>query len=133
MATARLRVTVNQDYFASCTLTGQNAAQPRWQSHALEWQCDIFCVKSGEGNKRAWVPRSRFLRRLTVLRYDRLLPGAYLYTIARTKYIDAILRRELEDGTCQIVSLSAGFHSRAYWLRGQLCAFQITILVIKEF
>lgn len=64
----------------------------------------------------AWVPRSRLLRRLAILLYDRLLPGAYLYTIARTKYIDAILRQELEDGTRQIVVLGAGFDSRAYRL-----------------
>lgn len=62
----------------------------------------------------ARIPRSQFLRRLAILLYDRLLPGAYLYTIARTKYIDGILRQELEDGTRQIVSLGAGFDSRAY-------------------
>ncbi len=60
------------------------------------------------------VPRSRLLRRLAILLYERLLPGAYLYTIARTKYIDAVLHQELENGIRQIVILGAGFDSRAY-------------------
>ena len=62
----------------------------------------------------AWATRSRLLRRLAIRLYDRKLPGAYLYTIARTRHIDAILRRELEDGTGQVVILGAGCDSRAY-------------------
>jgi methyltransferase (TIGR00027 family) len=54
------------------------------------------------------------LRRLAIRLYQRWLPGAYLYTIARTKHIDAVLRAELEQGTKQVVILGAGYDSRAY-------------------
>jgi len=62
----------------------------------------------------ACIVRSSLLRRLAVLLYQRWLPGAYLYTIARTKYIDTVLRLELEQGTGQIVILGAGYDTRAY-------------------
>ncbi len=60
------------------------------------------------------IVRSSLLRRLAIRLYQRWLPGAYLYTIARTKYIDAVLHSELEQGTGQIVILGAGYDSRAY-------------------
>ena len=60
------------------------------------------------------IVRSSLLRRVAIRLYQRWLPGAYLYTIARTKYIDAVLRLELEQGTGQIVILGAGYDTRAY-------------------
>jgi methyltransferase (TIGR00027 family) len=60
------------------------------------------------------IVRSSLLRRLAIRFYQRWLPGAYLYTIARTKYIDTVLRSELEQGTGQVVILGAGYDSRAY-------------------
>jgi methyltransferase (TIGR00027 family) len=62
----------------------------------------------------AWATRFDLLRRLAIRLYERKLPGAYLYTIARTKHIDAVLRQELEEGTGQVVILGAGYDSRAY-------------------
>ena len=70
----------------------------------------------------AWATRRRLLRRLAVRIYDRKLPGAYLYTIARTKHIDMVLRRELECGASQIVILGAGYDSRAYRFHGDFPA-----------
>ncbi len=61
-----------------------------------------------------YIARSSLLRRLAIHLYQRWLPGAYLYTIARTKYIDAVLRLELEQGTSQVVILGTGYDSRAY-------------------
>ena len=62
----------------------------------------------------ALATRSRLLRKLAVRLYDRKLPGAYLYTIARTKHIDTVLRRELVGGAREVVILGAGYDSRAY-------------------
>jgi methyltransferase (TIGR00027 family) len=62
----------------------------------------------------ARVARSWLLRRLAIRVYQRKLPGAYPYTIARTRYIDQVLGRELESGTDQVVVLGAGYDSRAY-------------------
>src|SRR5512139_1801546 len=62
----------------------------------------------------ACIVRSSLLRRLAIFLYQRWLPGAYLYTIARTKYIDTVLRLELEQGTGQVVILGAGYDTRAY-------------------
>lgn len=62
----------------------------------------------------AAVARVRLLRWLAIRIYQRKLPGAYLYTIARTRHIDAILRRELEDDVDQVVILGAGYDSRPY-------------------
>lgn len=39
--------------------------------------------------------------------------GIYEYVIARTKYVDTVLREEMEKGIDQIVILGAGFDSRA--------------------
>jgi len=62
----------------------------------------------------AALARSRLLRRLAVRLYERWLPGAYLYTIARTKVIDTVLGEELRAGTRQVVILGAGYDSRPY-------------------
>lgn len=62
----------------------------------------------------AWVAHTFLLRRLAVRLYQQWLPGAYLYTIARTMHIDIVLRRELERGIGQVVILGAGYDSRAY-------------------
>ncbi|MGC9970788.1 MAG: SAM-dependent methyltransferase [Bryobacteraceae bacterium] len=44
-------------------------------------------------------------------------PGSYEYFIARTGYIDAVVRRALEEGTPQLVFLGAGYDSRSYRFR----------------
>jgi methyltransferase (TIGR00027 family) len=83
----------------------------------------------------AWATRRRLLRRLAVRVYDRKLPGAYLYTIARTKHIDMVLRRELEGGARQIVILGAGYDSRAYRFHGEFpaaCFFEVDYPATSE-
>ena len=44
-------------------------------------------------------------------------PGIYEYTIARTKYIDAVFRQVLAEGVQQIVIFGAGFDTRALRFR----------------
>jgi O-methyltransferase involved in polyketide biosynthesis len=61
----------------------------------------------------AFLARSRLFRKLLGRVYERRFPGGYLYAIARTKYIDQVLQRELEAGTDQVVILGAGYDSRA--------------------
>ena len=62
----------------------------------------------------ARLARSRLLRRVAIRLYQRKLPGAYPYTIARTRHIDMVLRQELENDSRQVVILGAGYDSRAY-------------------
>jgi methyltransferase (TIGR00027 family) len=64
------------------------------------------------------LARSRLLRWVAIRFYQRRLPGAYPYTIARTRHIDAVLRQELENDTRQVVILGAGYDSRAYRFHG---------------
>ncbi len=61
----------------------------------------------------AWRVRLRFpwlARRLL----ERISPGAYYYTIARTRHIDSLLIEELEHSLAQLLILGAGNDSRAY-------------------
>lgn len=60
------------------------------------------------------IVRVRPLVWLMVRLYERLIPGAYYYHIARTKYIDECLLDALDNGTEQLVILGAGFDTRAY-------------------
>jgi O-methyltransferase involved in polyketide biosynthesis len=49
----------------------------------------------------AFLARSALFRTLLRRLYERRFPGGYLYAIARTRYIDQVLQRELEAGTDQ--------------------------------
>jgi methyltransferase (TIGR00027 family) len=67
---------------------------------------------------RLAVGAARFapLRR-PLLRYaDRRAPGARTSAIARTAFIDELVRREVAAGTAQLVLLGAGFDCRAHRL-----------------
>ena len=46
--------------------------------------------------------------------YNRILPGFFGYTVARTRHIDEILIKCIKNGLEQLVILGAGFDSRAY-------------------
>jgi methyltransferase (TIGR00027 family) len=45
---------------------------------------------------------------------DRRAPGARTSAIARTRFIDDVVRRHVADGVAQVVVLGAGFDSRAH-------------------
>ncbi len=49
---------------------------------------------------------------------ERRMPGSLGAILCRTRYIDDILRRSLEQGLDQVVILGAGFDSRAYRIAG---------------
>jgi methyltransferase (TIGR00027 family) len=66
-----------------------------------------------------WAPRvSRFL-------FDRLVPGAFGYFNARTRYFDDVLLREAAQGLDQLVVLGAGFDSRSLRFASQLGAARV--------
>jgi len=66
-----------------------------------------------------WAPRlSRFL-------FDRLVPGAFGYFNARTRYFDDVLLQEAAKGLDQLVVLGAGFDSRSVRYRAQLGAARV--------
>jgi methyltransferase (TIGR00027 family) len=58
------------------------------------------------------------LRDVMLTVYERVLPGAYFYMMARTKYLDEFVMREVQRGAEQVVILGAGLDSRAYRLPG---------------
>ena len=60
------------------------------------------------------IVKMPLLRRLAPWAAERLLPGSYWFELARVKHMDGVLRKELADGTRQVVILGAGFDSRAY-------------------
>lgn len=59
----------------------------------------------------ATVPGIRFLARLN---YERVIPGIYLYHIARTRHIDDLFVSAIKSGVKQFVILGAGMDTRAY-------------------
>lgn len=66
-----------------------------------------------------WAPRlSRFL-------IDRLVPGAFGYFNARTRYFDDVLLQEAARGLDQLVVLGAGFDSRSLRFASQLRAARV--------
>jgi methyltransferase (TIGR00027 family) len=57
---------------------------------------------------------ARPLRGLVVAAHRRSAPGGYGWVVARTRFIDERLNRELAEGVRQIVLLGAGYDTRAY-------------------
>jgi methyltransferase (TIGR00027 family) len=48
---------------------------------------------------------------------ERRTPGSYYFEIARTRYMDEVVRAEIATGVGQFVLLGAGYDSRAYRMR----------------
>lgn len=66
-----------------------------------------------------WAPRlSRFM-------FDAMVPGAYGYFNARTRYFDDVLLQEAAGGLDQLVVLGAGFDSRSLRFAAQLGAARV--------
>jgi methyltransferase (TIGR00027 family) len=62
------------------------------------------------------------LRRLSPRLLERILPGSLWFELARTRYMDEVLLREVAEGATQVVFLGAGLDSRSYRLRDELAA-----------
>jgi len=60
---------------------------------------------------------------------DRRMPGTLGGILCRTRYIDDVLKRSLEEGIEQLVILGAGFDSRAYRIAGmnQVQVFEVDL------
>jgi methyltransferase (TIGR00027 family) len=58
------------------------------------------------------------LRSAVLCLRERLMPGSLGAILCRTRYIDDVLKRSLEEGIEQLVILGAGFDSRAYRIAG---------------
>jgi methyltransferase (TIGR00027 family) len=60
---------------------------------------------------------------------ERRMPGTLGAILCRTRYIDDILKRSLEEGVEQLVILGAGFDSRAYRIAGmdQVQVFEVDL------
>lgn len=60
---------------------------------------------------------------------ERRMPGTLGAILCRTRYIDDVLRRSLDDGIDQLVILGAGFDTRAYRIAGmdQVRVFEVDL------
>lgn len=60
---------------------------------------------------------------------ERRMPGTLGAILCRTRYIDDVLRRSLEQGIAQLVILGAGFDTRAYRIAGldQVQVFEVDL------
>ncbi len=60
---------------------------------------------------------------------ERRMPGTLGAILCRTRYIDDVLKRSLEEGIEQVVILGAGFDSRAYRIPGmdQVQVFEVDL------
>jgi methyltransferase (TIGR00027 family) len=60
---------------------------------------------------------------------ERRMPGTLGAILCRTRYIDDVLRRSLEEGIEQLVILGAGFDTRAYRIAGmdQVQVFEVDL------
>jgi len=58
------------------------------------------------------------LRNVVLSLRERRMPGTLGAILCRTRYIDDVLKRSLQDGIEQLVILGAGFDSRAYRIPG---------------
>lgn len=69
------------------------------------------------------------LRGVVLSLRERRMPGSLGAILCRTRYIDDLLKRSLEEGLDQVVILGAGFDSRAYRIPGmdQVQVFEIDL------
>jgi methyltransferase (TIGR00027 family) len=69
------------------------------------------------------------LRNLVLSLRERRMPGTLGAILCRTRYIDDVLRRSLEEGIDQLVILGAGLDSRAYRIAGmdQVRVFEVDL------
>jgi methyltransferase (TIGR00027 family) len=72
------------------------------------------------GLKMSALAKVPLVRRLGPRITERILPGALWFELARTRYMDDVLLREVADGATQVVLLGAGLDSRFYRLRDEL-------------
>ena len=62
--------------------------------------------------------RLQAIRRRILRTIDRKWPGARTSAVARTRFVDDLLRDALSDGARQVLILGAGFDTRAYRMPG---------------
>jgi len=63
--------------------------------------------------------RISFLRKLIFSKREKQMPGVIGNLLYRTRYIDDILKKNIEQGVKQILILGAGFDTRAYRIKGK--------------
>jgi methyltransferase (TIGR00027 family) len=60
-----------------------------------------------------WASKFKFFRNYIHARIKKRIPGAFSSGLARTKYIDDLLEKTIENGVKQVMILGAGFDTRA--------------------
>ena len=72
------------------------------------------------GLKLTAIVKVPLLRRLSPRILESVLPGAFWFELARTRFMDEVLLSEIRGGASQVVLLGAGLDSRFYRLRAEL-------------
>jgi methyltransferase (TIGR00027 family) len=74
------------------------------------------------------------MRRLTVQQTDAVMKGLYGSQICRTRFIDDVVKAELEQGIDQIVILGAGLDTRPYRLPGleRVKVFEVDLPSVQD-
>jgi methyltransferase (TIGR00027 family) len=64
-----------------------------------------------------WLSRIGFFRRRFIKRFESEDTGIANWIVGRTRYIDDLVKAEIQEGTKQLVMLGAGYDTRAYRLQ----------------
>lgn len=76
--------------------------------------CEDALAQSFDELWRDSLPEPSLITSSRWLLHGLRVPGLYNYLVARARWIDDLLRRELGDGVAQVVLLGAGFDTRAH-------------------
>jgi methyltransferase (TIGR00027 family) len=63
-----------------------------------------------------WLSRINFIKKRLIRQMDNEVTGVANWIVARTKYIDDLVKAEIGEGIRQLVILGAGYDTRAYRL-----------------
>jgi methyltransferase (TIGR00027 family) len=82
------------------------------------------------------LSRNRFMKRRLIRQFDRDDAGMANWIVGRTRYIDDLVKAEIEQGIKQLVILGAGYDTRAYRLHEleeQVKVFELDHLATLKF
>ncbi|MDF2882306.1 MAG: methyltransferase, partial [Clostridiaceae bacterium] len=82
----------------------------------------------------SFLMRFSVLRKVLIFMYNTTAVGLWGLQVCRTKYIDDILKKALDDGIKQIVILGTGFDTRPYRISGisEIKVFEVDLPIILD-
>jgi methyltransferase (TIGR00027 family) len=103
-------------------LRAAGACEPDPSLRNPDWMAARFV---GWGFRLPALVKVPLLRRRVRAVAERMVPGAYYFESARTRYLDDVLREEVGAGITQVVLLGAGYDSRAYRMADELAGVTV--------